>query len=203
MSYIPDSVVADLREPGSLAICFRLGTTPPLHLWLGVHDLAVEMIGHELADAGLTYKGAGRLVSIPELEVLMNGTAERAEFYVDGVSPEFLARLDAEAPSVAGAIVQVGLTTLDDRWRARTPIIPVWRGRADYWQSEQQPQTDISRPAVHVVSLSVGSGETTRSTPTRSMWSHAQQQALAPGDRFCSRTSRYARGYQPRWPRYG
>jgi hypothetical protein len=203
MGYFPDSTILALRGNASIGIFFRMASTPdPLRLWLGVHDVTKTMVGYEVEDAGQRYLGAGQLLSVPELEILMNGVADRVEFVMNGVDTGLLAKLDEASPTVAGVEVKIGLCTFNDRWQPTTGILPIWRGRADYWTSSQEPQTDMSQPTTHILSLSVGGGETTRSIPARTMWSDAQQKAFSPTDDFCRRVARYARGYTPRWPRY-
>ena len=180
------------------AVFFRLGLTPPLRVWCGINDIPIRIEAVEAE--GAEYIGAGQLLNVPDLEVLVNGMADRVEFFVPGVSPEAANRVAAGAPAVLGLDVHVGLATLDERYQPVTQIIPVWTGKADMWAMRQEATSDVTAVPTRTLVLSVGTGPTGRSRPRRTTYSDAQQKLLYPTDDFCQRASRYTQLYQVIWP---
>jgi hypothetical protein len=200
MLYLPAPVTEALRGSVNLGLYWRLGTEPALHLWMGFNDVP---IGIPSLDAeGTVYLGAGKLMNIPELEVLINGIADRTEFYLSGVSIEASNIVDEEAPPVTGAPVHVGIAVLNDRYQPTTPIIPLWTGTADYWTMKQSRTEKATDTPTRTIAISVGTGDTTRSRPRFGFWTDAQQRIISSTDAFCDRVARYSRGYQVTWPRW-
>ena len=64
----------------------RIDAVPAARLWSGVGDLTVpaDIVESEPA----TYLGAGALLNAPDFQQLINGTAERLEVQVSGVTAE-------------------------------------------------------------------------------------------------------------------
>lgn len=196
MSQVPDNVIEAMRGSHQLGIFLRIDTDPALHLWFGVNDIP---IGFDSIDPdGTVYLGGGRLIGVPTLEVLVNGTSDSVEFTISGVDPVAGAKMLSQIPEVRGADVVMGLTTLDDYFQPMSSIIPIWSGTAAYTgeaSSAVQGTANISLS----LSLAVVSGETTRSRPARTFWSSAHQKALSPTDKFCDETQRLSRGVDPTW----
>jgi hypothetical protein len=182
------------------AVFFRLATTPdPLRLWCGINDIP---IGIDVIDeAGAVYLGAGRLLNVPDLEVLINGKADRVDFLLPGVTVENAARVAAAAPDVKGKALHIGVATLDDRYQPLTAITPVWYGLADLWRMRQPKTADLQAPTRTLV-LSVGSGATGRARARRASYTSAQQKLVHPTDKFCDFTSRYTTLRETKWPNF-
>lgn len=180
------------------AVFFRLDTDPPLRLWCGINDIPIQLTNVDAG--GAVYLGAGRLLNVPDLEVLINGIADRVEFYLPGVSVENSNRVAAGAPAIQGAAVHVGLATLDDRYQPTTEITPVWYGLADLWAMKQPKSSDPSQPPARTLVLSVGSGRTGRARARRAAYTSVQQKLLYPDDKFCDFVSRYTTLYEVKWP---
>ena len=218
--YLPDSPVSDNsgglsvqvdvtpaaapqgRALTTNAVFFRLDTDPPLRLWCGINDIP---IGIDVIDeAGSVYLGAGRLLNVPDLEVLINGAADRVEFFLPGASVENANRVAtaAVAMEIQGAPVHVGRATLDDRYQPVTPIEPVWYGLADLWAMRQPMSADPAAPPSRTLVLSAGSGRTGRSRARRAAYTSAQQKLRFPTDKFCDFVSRYTSLYEVTWPKF-
>ncbi|RWX28963.1 hypothetical protein EHH54_31815 [Rhizobium leguminosarum] len=199
MGWIPDGVVEALRGSHQLGLFLRIETDPALHLWFGVNDIPA---GFDSIDPdGTVYLGGGRLLGVPSLEVLVNGTADSVEFTLSGIDPATAAKTLDSLPEVRGAAVQMGLTTLDQYYQPMSAVVPIWAGTASHVsESSQAVQSDQS--VTITLSLAVVSGEATRSRAARSLWSAPHQKAISPTDRFCDGTARLARGVQPAWPNF-
>lgn len=199
MSWIPDNVIEAFRGSHQLGLFLRIDTDPALHMWFGVNDIPA---GFDSIDPdGTVYLGGGRLLGVPTLEVLVNGTADSVEFTLSGIDPSTASRTLDNLPVLRGAAVQMGLTALDDYYQPMSAIVPVWSGTASHVsESSQAAQSDQS--ITLTLSLAVVSGEATRSRAARSLWSAPHQKAISPGDRFCDGTARLARGVQPAWPNF-
>ncbi len=199
MAYVPDNVIEALRGSHQLGLFLRIDTDPALHIWFGVNDVP---IGFDSIDpAGIVYMGGGRLIGLPSLEVLVNGTSDAVDFTISGVDPATGSKMLDSIPPVRGKTVQIGLTTLDQYHQPMSSIIPIWSGIASHpKEAGSYGQGDES--GTLALSLAVVTGENTRSRPSRSLWSDAMQKSLHPTDRFCEGVARMARGIQPVWPRY-
>lgn len=199
MDWLPDAVIEAMRGSHQLAVFFRLDIAPPLRLWMGVNDVPARV--QSVDGSGAVYLGAGRLIGIPELEVLINGVADRIDFTLSGVTPDQAQELDLRAVDIRGKDIHVALTVLDDHYQPVVDPIPVWTGRASFVAENVAPVTGTQSPTI-ALALSAGAGVPSRERVSASLWSDAQQKALYPGDLFCGGTARLARGVSPSWPRF-
>lgn len=200
MGWVPDNVIEEQRGSHQLAVFMRLSTDPPLHLWMGTGDVPAGF--DSLDDDETVYLGGGRLVGLPTLETLINGTADSVEFTISGVDPATGGKMLDSMPAVRGSDVHMGLTTLDRYYQPMSAIIPIWKGSASHTSEASPTVTGKDNPTLSL-SLAVVTGEPTRSRPSRALWSSAMQKAISPTDLFCDQTARVARGVQPAWPNYG
>jgi hypothetical protein len=199
MGYVPDSIIDAMRGSHQLGLFLRVDTDPALHLWFGVNDVPIGFDG--IDPGGTVYLGGGRLVGIPSLEVLVNGTSDAVDFTVSGIDPATGAKMLDSIPVVRGKRVQLGLTTLDQYFQPMSSIIPIWTGVASHPKEGRTAIREGDSPTL-TLSLAVVAGENTRSRPSRALWSDAMQKAISPTDDFCKQTARLARGNQPIWPDY-
>jgi hypothetical protein len=197
--YIDPDVAAVFRGGANIGIFFRLDTDPVTRLWLG--DADIELGIESIDEDGAVYLGGGKIVNLPDLDILINGKADRAEFFVSGVDADFMARFDAEAPPVKGVEVKVGMALLDNDYQPVTPIIPLITGYADFWAMERKSVLGADTPQ-QMIKLSVGMGDTARRRPALTSWSDSQQRMLSADDEFCQRVPRYVQSYTVSWPRF-
>lgn len=211
MGWVPDNVVDALRGSHELGIFLRVDTDPTLHLWFGTGD---AQIGFDSIDPeGTVYLGGGRLIGIPSLEILVNGTSDAVDFTISGIDPATGAAMLDSIPPVRGKLVQLGITTIDQYNQPMSSIIPLWTGVASHSKEARGPVGEGETPTLSL-SLAVVAGENMRSRKSSSLWSEPQQidlsrllregtiHASLPDDMFCSQTGRLSRGVQPTWPRY-
>lgn len=199
MDFIPAHIIEEMRGSHQLGIFLRIDTDPALHLWFGVNDIPANF--DSIDPTGTVYLGGGKLIGVPTLEVLVNGTADSVEFTLSGLDPETSAKTIDSLPPVRGATVQMGLTTLDRYFQPMNSIIPIWTGTASHTGEISPPVEERENPSV-TLSLAVVTGEATRSRGARSVWSTPHQKAISPTDKFCDGVSRLARGVQPVWPNF-
>lgn len=199
MAWIPDNVINAMKGSHQLGIFLRIDTTPGLHIWFGVNDIPT---GFDSIDPeGTVYLGGGRLIGVPTLEVLVNGTSDSVDFTISGIDAVAGAKVLDSIPAVRGCSVQMGITTLDDYYQPMSKVIPLWQGTASHI-GESGPAVGSEENQSVTLSLSVVTGEATRSRPSRSLWSSAQQKSISPTDLFCDATARLSRGVSPVWPNY-
>lgn len=199
MGWIPDEIIEEMRRSHQLGLFLRLATDPALHMWFGVNDIPA---GFDSIDpSGTVYLGGGKLIGIPTLEVLVNGTSDSVEFTISGIDPETASKTLDSIPAVRGVAVHMGLTTLDRYYQPMSAVLPIWGGIASH-VSEASMAVPSDQPVSLTLSLAVVSGEATRSRAARSLWSAPHQKAISPTDRFCDGTARLARGVQPAWPNF-
>lgn len=199
MGWVSDEVIEEMRSSHQLGIFLRVETDPKLRLWFGMNDIPGRF--DSIDPDGTVYLGAGQLLGIPTLEVLVNGTADAVEFTVSGIDPIEGGKMIDSIPAVRGAEVHVGITTLDDYYQPMSRIMPIWHGVASHIAEASPIATERDSPSLSLT-LVVTAGESMRSRSSRALWSSAHQKEIAPGDKFCDATSRLARGVQPVWPHY-
>lgn len=199
MGWVPNDIITEMRGSHQLGIFLRVDTDPGLHLWFGMHDIPGRF--DSIDPDGIVYLGAGQLIGVPTLEVLVNGTADAVEFTISGVDPVEGGKMLDSIPEVRGCDVHIGITTLDAYYQPMSRIIPIWHGTASHVSEASPVVGERDNPTISL-SLLVTSGEATRSRASRALWSSAHQKALHPNDRFCDAVARLARGVQPAWPVY-
>jgi hypothetical protein len=206
MSWLPEDLVSALRSSSRIGIFFHLATDPDLRLWSGSgNSPAMTMFGTDL-EAG-RWLGAGRLLSLPDLDVLINGQTEEMRVGLSGVDDAHIAQITAGAPAVAGKAARFGVATFDERWQPTSAIVPIWRGAASHWTPESKPITSLDKNPQSTITLTLVAGDVGRSrmkgatfTPS---WQAQRSAAGLPPDRFFDRVVRYVQNYLPGWPRLG
>lgn len=169
----------------------------PQRLWLGVGDCKAGIDADD--GSGAIYHGLGELLGIPQFQQLVNGTAERVEFRLSGVSASVVALANEHADEVKNVPLLVGIGVFDTDWQLLAA--PTWLRRfiVDYLSVSQEP-TD--KEPVRTLSLSARTFLTGRRRPGRVFYTDRDQQALSPGDRFCERVAIYSQEVMKIWPRY-
>lgn len=197
MTLSEEEINALRSDTTSIGIFFRMATTPPIRLWLGVGNIRPGVNAYDAADE--TYIGLGTLIDVPAIQQLINGVADRISFQLSGVSEEVMTTAAGEADSIKNVTVAVGICIFGRDWRQLG--VPKWmfRGRADYLTINQQSGEDGQ--TVRVVELSVGSLLTGRRRRGLSYMTDEDQQERFPGDRMCERTALYSNGVEKVWPR--
>ncbi|TIX89185.1 hypothetical protein [Rhizobium sp. P44RR-XXIV] len=199
MGWIPDDTIAAMRSSFQLGIFLRIDSDPALHIWFGMNDIPARF---DSIDAdGTVYMGGGRLLGVPELQVLVNGTADSVDFTLSGIDPAASARALDSLPPIRGAAVQMGIAVLDQYYQPLGPIIPIWKGTASHVSEVSTAVQGDETPSI-TLSLSVVTGSVTRSRPSQAIWSDAMQKAISPTDDFCKQVQRLAAGLAPVWPNY-
>lgn len=163
------------------SIVVRIASDPPalLHSGLGPLLIPADIVVPEDTIA----IGGGELVSVPDFQQLMNGTAERLEFTVSGVSEETVRLALDDAPSVRGARVDIGRVDFDDEWQ----LIGV------EWEATFEARSlSISRPAsdgnsiTRSISLTIVAGDSTRARSPNAFFTDADQRRRSPTDAIFS-----------------
>lgn len=195
---IPDDIAAIFRGSHQLGVFLRLGTDDPVRLWLGVNDIPAQMQSIEAGSE--IYYGGWRLQDVPDLEFVINGVADRADFTLSGIDPDTRALSNLDAVDVRGRDFHIGVTALDDHFQPVSPILPLVTGRASLITERMLPAGETEDRTISLT-LSVGFGITTRGRQSQSLWSSAHHKADYPTDLFCDATARLERGVYPTWPR--
>lgn len=175
---------------------FRMATDPIIRLWTGVGDINIAASGPETT--GGVYQGLGVLTSMPEIENLTNGTAQRVEFALSGVDANIVALADADAEAIRAKQVNIGLLFMGEDWQPLAAPLWLWQGDADVIRTNTTSGPDFSRE--RTVTLSVGSLMTGRRRPKLSSFTRAQQRRRSADDAFCDRTRLYSIGSEVKWP---
>jgi hypothetical protein len=203
MARVPDNVIEEMRGSHMLAIFLHIATTPPTRVWLGVNDIpaGIDSVDPTTKE---TYIGGGWLREIPNLEIVVNGRAERADFILSGIKPGDTAQVDFDelTAEIRGKAFRIGITTLDEYYQPMSSIIPLIYGKVSHPTESSPTVTGDESPSV-TLGLSVGFGATTRDRASQVLWSTPHHKSKFPTDRFCDQTARLERGSNPTWPRGG
>ena len=200
MGYIADATILALRGNPVIGIFFRLGTTPPLHLAFALNDIPIYIPG--LDDPATIYTGAGQFTDIKEFEVLINGIADKVSFGLNGINAQNVNMIMDTAPAVLGAVVTIGIATMNQYWQPTSNIIPLWTGVGDYISVDQKTDNDPTKNTVQEIILTCSAGDTSRSQPSLQTATDRTQKARFPTDRFFERVTRYVQGLLITWPKY-
>lgn len=155
-------------------LLLRIATDPVARVCSGAAPIIIPADGIESAPA--KYLGGGQLVEIPEIEQVINGTAQRISITVSGVTRETLALFADESDSLKGAPVHIGVAYQDDDWQI-TEVEWLAELRCDF-PTASGTHTNRS------ISISIGSSDTDRSKAPVSFWTAAGQRRISPTDRF-------------------
>lgn len=156
------------------SVLFRIASDPVARVWSGHGDLLIPADAVELEPA--IYSGGGELVDLPDIDQIINGTANRYDITVSGVAPATQKLATEEADSVKGADVDVGVVTFDEDLQVAS-VQWLLNARADYLATARQAST-------RSITLSIGTDETDRSYAPVAFWTDADQRRRSPTDRF-------------------
>lgn len=174
---------------------FRIDTDPPAIFWSGFGDLTVpadSVIGGSPAVA----LGAGQLISVPDLTQLVNGTAERLDFMLSGVSEETIAFAQEEAADVAGARVDIGRMDLDEAYQQIGDVEWEWNGEARKLSVRSDGSGD---QRTRTIALTVSAGDTRRSRAPMNFFTDADQRRRSPDDDVFTHVALINAGTSRRW----
>ena len=200
MGYIDDATIAAFKGSFNLGVFFRLGLPTPVCLSLSANNIPLTI--PTLDSAGQVYVGAGKLLSIPTLETLINGIASTVSFSLQGVDPIMTGEMLDSAPEVLGAPVAVGIAPMDKRWQPAAPVALLWSGVGDFLAETLLPGQDKTKNKVMTLTLSAMGGDQSRQLGNNLTYTDLTQQALWPGDTFCQRTVEYYATQLVTWPRF-
>jgi hypothetical protein len=159
------------------ALLFRIACDPPARLWGGVGNLDIPADAVEPDDEA-RYLGGGELLDIPDIEQLINGTAQRLDVTVSGVNAETVRLAVEEAASVKGAAIDIGNVYHGDDWQLAS-VEWIATLRADTLTVASQSS---ERGRTRSITLSIGTDFTDRSHAPIAFFSDADQNRLSPGD---------------------
>lgn len=189
-----DAIAAG-RPFSDLAVRLYVESDPPLRAWLGVGDF--NFPADAIDSGGGIYSGVGELVNLPVLSQLINGTADRVEFVLAGVSAEILDLVDADANQVRYKRCFLGLTALDADGSVASTHLWLWDGRVD---AVRVAWDEGEAARVRTIALSVGDAMTGRSRAPLAFYTGPDQRRRSPDDAFCDRSGIYTQGSTVKWP---
>jgi hypothetical protein len=200
--YISDTDAAKFGASINLGVFIKILLASedggPLRLWLGVNDIPHHFDALETEDS--TYYGGGRLQTIPDFDVIINGAAERINVTMEGVSADAAAQIDLANPQVHGKRVFVGMAAFNQHWEKDTDIFALSHWISDFYSVSGSIAVG-SEPQTRTLALSCSSGEMGRSRPRRATYTDPQQKFRYPDDDYCRNVTRYDRGFSLSWPR--
>jgi hypothetical protein len=172
---------------------FRIETDDPATFWSGHGSLLLP--SDAILPAPTLVPGAGELVSIPDLESLINGKAQRIDVTLSGVSADTIIIATDEAPQIPGAPVYIGRVSFDAAWQI-TAVDWEWAGQGVKLLVGSQP-SDMGR--TRTMTLSVSAGDTQRRRAAFAFFTDADQRREYPDDAIFSHVGGINTGTSRRW----
>lgn len=127
--------------------------------------------------------GGGELVSVPDWQTLINGTTERLDLVVSGVSDEIVRLAVADAESVRYAPVYVGTISYNDDWSLASIVWEVtFEARS---LSVSRPQ-ESNGQCTRSITLTIVQGDSTRARSSNAYFTDADQRRKYPTDAIFS-----------------
>lgn len=170
----------------------RIDCDPVALFWSGLRPLRIPA-DYVVGPDGATAFGAGALVNIPDFQQLINGTSERLDFQLSGVSAETLRLAVEESASVAGARVDLGRMDFDQYWQ---PLGPVeWEATFEARSlSVSQGVAQQGQTPTRTLTLSIASGDTIRARAPFAFFTDADQRRKYPTDAIFSHVAEIGSG---------
>ncbi len=176
---------------------FLLDTDPAVRVWAGNGwlDIPPDAVDED----GGRYLGAGQLLNLPAVSMLINGVAERVEFGLAGaaINSRVVELADEEAESVRGVDCWLGLVGFDKDEQITTVKWP-WNGRADTTGITFSSGEGLQNS--RQISISVGSMFTFRQRARLGFWVDSDQRRRSATDLFCVRVASYSVETTKPWP---
>lgn len=164
------------------SIIVRIACDPPALLWSGLGLL--EVPADAVIPAPAVALGGGELISVPDFQQLIGGTAERLDFVVSGVDEETLRLAMDDAPSVRGARVDVGTVQFNADWQlSSVEWEAVFEARS---LTVSRPQVTGGDKPTRSITLTIVQGSTTRSRAKLAFFTDADQRRRSPTDAIFS-----------------
>ncbi|OGT55476.1 MAG: hypothetical protein A3E01_09210 [Gammaproteobacteria bacterium RIFCSPHIGHO2_12_FULL_63_22] len=173
---------------------FRMAVSPVLYIWSG-HG-ALETPADSVDASGATWLGGGHVVSVPSLKLLLNGAADRIDIRLSGITAEILRLVEEDRPEVQEAEVLIGRVEFDDDWQVSGTINWEWLGVAD---SMTIASGNSEKGRERVLTVSIRSGDTTRSNPQPAFFTDADQRGRSSDDAFFSHVGKINAGTSRRF----
>ena len=170
-------------------LLLRIATDPPARICGGSAPIIIP--ADSVEDDPAKYLGGGKLVDIPELEQVINGTSQQITVGVSGVSKQTVALFADESDSLKGAPVHIGVAYQDDDFQI-TEVEWLAELRCDF-------PTATGSHTSRSISISIGSQDTDRSKAPVSFWSAAGQRRISPTDRFFDHKAGISQGTSRRF----
>lgn len=169
-------------------LLLRIATDPVARVCSGVNPVIIPDDAVESVPA--KYLGGGKLLSIPDLEQLINGTASRIDVTVSGVSAATLAIFQGESATLQGSDVHIGFAYQDDAWQiTEVEWLAVYICGTPTTTSKQA-QGERSRS----ISISIGTDFTDRSKAPISLFTDADQRRRSSDDAIFDHVSQISAG---------
>lgn len=166
----------------------------------------------EISSEDAVWTSLGAILSLPELQAITNGLAQRLDFVLSGLTPAIQTLATAAAADVQDRRLDILTTVFCPDWQPIAPPRPIWRGRMDQVTGDTSDLTidgsGRATSATSTITLSAVTATALRRRAAGIRWTDAQQRAasavLNPGastpDRFCDRVA-MLRSRIRIWPR--
>lgn len=173
---------------------FVVDTDEPALFWTGHTDLLLP--DDDVLPIPTLVPGGGELINLPDLEGLLNGTAQRVEVVFSGVSARAVALATEEATDVAGRAVHIGRVDFDEEWQIAGPVAWEWTGEA---KKLTVGGDATSEGRSRTITFTVGAGDTTRGRAPFAFFTDADQRRDFPDDAIFSHVGGINAGTSRRW----
>ena len=172
---------------------FHVGGDDPATLWSGHGDLL--LLADSVLDAPTLAIGGPELVAIPDIEMVLNGTAQRFDISLSGVSDLSLQVAVENALTLPGSRAFIGRVPFDSNWQ-QGAVVWEWEGEVRKI-GVQGDATEGGR--ARAITITLAHGDTTRSRAPTAYFTDADQRRDYPTDAAFSHVAGINAGTSRRW----
>lgn len=166
----------------------RIDSDPVARIWGSFGDLMIP--ADIVEDEAALYLGGGELLDAPDFEIPLNGTAERIDIRLSGVSASIMAIAQGEAESVKGAKVHFVRFYFDDDWQLTdVEYDAVFRADKLTFSSEESEDG-----RTRILTLSIATEDTDRNRSPQAHFTDQDQRRRSPTDAIFSHVSGIIQG---------
>lgn len=175
------------------SIIFHVGGDDPATLWGGHGDLPLP--ADSVLDDPTVALGGPELLDVPDIEMVLNGAAQRFDITLSGISDTSMRLAIEQALTLPGTPAYIGRAVFDAAWQL---VGVVWE-----WEGEVRKlavQSDANESGrTRSLSVTLAHGDTTRSRAAFAFFTDAEQRRGYPDDAAFSHVAGINAGTSRRW----
>lgn len=175
------------------SVIFHVAGDDPATIWSGHGDLLLP--ADTVFDAPTLAIGGPELLDVPDIEMVLNGSAQRFDVSLSGISDTSMRLAIEQTLSLSGTPAFIGRVVFDAAWQL-SAVVWEWEGEVRKLAVRSSPD-DEGR--ARTLSITLAHGDTTRSRAPLAFFTDAEQRRDYPTDAAFSNVAGINAGTSRRW----